>query len=113
LTGARVSDHRDARKGLAVERTALAWNRSGLAVVAIGAVLARAAAEAGHAVAGVICAAVLALAGGGVWAFGVFAYSNRRRGQSLDASRQRTALRLISAVTVLCAALAFVLALLT
>lgn len=98
---------------MAVERTALAWNRSGLAIAAIAASIAKAGAEADHAQAGAAAAAVLLLMAGGVWAFGNLMYVDRRRKRPLDPGRQRAALRLICAVSIVSAAIAFAFALLS
>jgi uncharacterized membrane protein YidH (DUF202 family) len=98
---------------MAVERTALAWNRSGLAIAAIAGSIAKAGAEAGHARLAGMAAAVLLVAAAVVWAFGNFAYADRRRKGPLDRDLQRAALRLIWGVSLLSAAIAFPFALLT
>lgn len=101
------------QRGLAAERTALAWNRSGLAVATIAGVIAKAGAEARQTALGLVAAGVLLALALGVWAIGGVAYSDGRRKRPLDPADQRAALRFICAVSVLSATIAFVIALMT
>ncbi len=104
---------RPSPEGRAVERTALAWNRSGLAIGAIAASTGKAGAEAGHAATGAVAAAFLGLLGVVVWVYGTYAYADHRGKRPFDRGQQRSALRLICAVSLLSAAIAFPFALLS
>jgi uncharacterized membrane protein YidH (DUF202 family) len=64
--------------GEAAERTALAWSRSALAVIAIAACVAKAGLEAREPALGLAAAIVLAGLAGGVWAIGERRGSARR-----------------------------------
>ena len=66
--------------GLAAERTDLAWNRSGLALLACGAAVARGFPPAGFSARHVVGIVILVL-GGFTWAMG--AYEARRRSRAL------------------------------
>jgi putative membrane protein len=68
--------------GLAPERTALAWNRSGLALLACGAAVARGFPPAGFSARHVVGIVILVL-GGFTWAMG--AYEARRRSRATPA----------------------------
>jgi uncharacterized membrane protein YidH (DUF202 family) len=83
------------------ERTALAWSRAGLAIVAIGALVVRLAVQAGATVLGLVAAAVLFALAGAVWRLGE---------HEVDVRHRRLAL--LPAAVVISAVTAFVLALL-
>lgn len=91
------------------ERTALAWNRSGLALAILGAVALRTAERTDRAALGEAMAAVSFAGAAGLWAYGDRLY--RARTEGVVAGQQR-AFGLLTAVTVLVAAAALALALL-
>jgi putative membrane protein len=72
--------------GLAAERTDLAWNRSGLALVACGVAIMRGLALRGLSPAHVGVGAVVLVLGGAVWALGAL---QARRRSRLDHGRER------------------------
>jgi uncharacterized membrane protein YidH (DUF202 family) len=100
-----VNARRSDAPGLPEERTALAWHRSALAVATIGAFLVKAAAETDETVLVVVSAVVLGGLALVVWAFGSRAYAERRTA-TWDLARQRRALRLMTGVVLISAALA-------
>jgi uncharacterized membrane protein YidH (DUF202 family) len=65
--------------GLAAERTDLAWNRSGLALVASGLVIMRGLALPGLSSARVAVGAIVLVLGGAVWALGALQAGRRSR----------------------------------
>jgi len=91
--------------GTAVERTALAWARSGLATVAIAGSLLKAGLEAGHPVLAVGAAVVLIAVGAAVTSAGRRGYVRRLDRPSAPRARRRVLL-LASGASVLSAAIA-------
>lgn len=91
------------------ERTALAWNRSGLALAATGALVLRTAERTDQPVLGEALAAVLFTAAAWVWIYGVKLY--RRRATHSEPEARGRALGLLTALTVLVAAASLALAL--
>jgi uncharacterized membrane protein YidH (DUF202 family) len=63
--------------GVAVERTALAWERSGLSMIVVAAIALATAADRGQAWA-VVIAWSLAICGVAAWAYGRFSYRTRQ-----------------------------------
>jgi uncharacterized membrane protein YidH (DUF202 family) len=91
------------------ERTALAWNRSGLALAATGALVLRTAERTDRAALGEALAAVLFAAAASMLAYGEKLY--RRRATHSEPEARGRALWLIAAVTVVVAAASLALAL--
>jgi uncharacterized membrane protein YidH (DUF202 family) len=92
----------------AVERTTLAWTRSGLALAAIGALIVRAAAQSHLPVLGYPVGSALVLGAVLLWAYGSHPYRTRealRRGDTLPGPG---AIRAIAAVTFAVAAFSLV-----
>jgi Domain of unknown function (DUF202) len=96
--------------GTAVERTALAWARSGLATVAIAGSLLKAGLAAGHPALAITAAIALLALGAVVWTVGGRGYA-RRIGLSDDPQARRRVLLLASGASVLSAAIATVIVL--
>jgi len=92
-----------------IERTALAWNRSGLALAILGALSLRTAERTDQPVLGEALAAVLFTAAAWVWIYGEKLY-RRRAARPAPEARGR-ALGLLTALTVLVAAASLALAL--
>ncbi len=94
--------------GLAHERTVLAWNRSGLALVVCIAVLLR------HTWplegAGELIAIVAIAAAGVVWAIGLYTFSTSAAGRLEDSVTSEKVFRSLTLGTLLLAVAAFVLA---
>ena len=79
--------------GLAAERTDLAWNRSGLALLACGVVIMRGLALSHLSAAHVAVGAVVLALGGGVWALG--GIQARRRSLAVHARQRAEAIDLL------------------
>lgn len=95
--------------GLPIERTALAWTRSALALAVIAAVVVRVGAQGGHTAVALAAGGVLLAMALAVWALGSRAYADRRDGVPLTCERQRRLLGLITAATGASAVVAFAL----
>jgi uncharacterized membrane protein YidH (DUF202 family) len=93
--------------GLARERTALAWTRSALTMAGSGVLIARAAFVGNLAVLGVACAVAMAILSALTWRNGQAIYRERRE-PWLPQRLQTTAFGLLTAATVLIAAIAIV-----
>lgn len=98
---------------LATERTLLAWTRSALALVVIGALAIRVGAVRDSAAAYVFGGALLTLAGG-TWAYGHAAYRESRRRMAIGEPLSRPqVIRAVAAATAITGGAAFALALLS
>ena len=86
--------------GLPIERTALAWVRSAVAVAAVGALMARDGAQAGHAAVALAAGAVLGALALTVRIAGRRSYAGRRDGTPPSDAEQRRALALIAGASV-------------
>jgi uncharacterized membrane protein YidH (DUF202 family) len=91
---------------MARERTALAWNRSALALATIGAVIVRIGAQANHTAAALAGGAVLAAVAIVVWMFGRRVFAGRASGKPPSYAEQRRGLLLITAASIVAAAFA-------
>jgi len=96
-----MSEHarRPLDRGLAPERTALAWNRSGLALLACGAAVARGFPPAGFSARHVVGVVVLVL-GGFTWAMGTYEARRRSRpGRARPTATRRDLLPVVVGTT--------------
>ena len=93
--------------GLARERTALAWTRSALTMAASGVLIARATFVGHLPVLGVVSAVAMAILSALTWRNGQAIY-RERRGPWMPKRRQTAAFGLLTAATVLIAAIAIV-----
>jgi uncharacterized membrane protein YidH (DUF202 family) len=91
---------------MARERTALAWNRSAIALAAIGAVIVRIGAQGDHTAAALAGGTVLAAVAIAVWIFGRRVFAGRRAGDPPSYAEQRQGLLLITAASIAAAGLA-------
>jgi uncharacterized membrane protein YidH (DUF202 family) len=112
-SSARAGDQRSPERqrddpGLALERTALAWTRTSLALVANAALLLRLGIEANAPILGCAGAAVVAIAAGAARSHGTFLSG---RSGNTGSARGHRPLRAIAAATTLTAALGTILAL--
>jgi uncharacterized membrane protein YidH (DUF202 family) len=99
-----------AGRGLANERTALAWSRSALSLAAIGGLILHFGSEKhAYVVAYPLGAGVLVMAAA-AWGYGNSVYAGRRR-EATDHVARPTALRIMAIVNTLLAIAAFVIAL--
>ena len=98
--------------GLAIERTALAWNRTSLGLVANAALLLRLGLEAGETVIACAASALIAVAAAAAWTYARLSAGHNRRAfrEAHPVARPRL-LRAISAATALTAAAGTVLGL--
>jgi uncharacterized membrane protein YidH (DUF202 family) len=94
--------------GLARERTALAWTRSALTMAASGVLVARAAFVGHLPVLGVVSAVAMAVLSALTWRNGQAIYRERRRPSWMPQRLQTAAFGLLTAATVLIAAIAIV-----
>jgi len=104
---AQPEEERGPEPGLALERTSLAWGRSALSVAAIAGSIVKSALQTGRTAVGLVAGGVLLGLAFGVWAYGVRRYANRRADDPAQRGAQRLALRLICAVSLVSAILAF------
>jgi uncharacterized membrane protein YidH (DUF202 family) len=108
VSGVGSDENNRVGRGMPVERTALAWNRSALAVAAIGAVVVRIGAQSDHTAAALAAGAVLAAVAAGVWMLGQRLFAGRRAGARPSYAEQRRGLLIVTAASVASAALAVV-----
>lgn len=98
--------------GLANERTLLAWNRTALALAAIGALIVRASAGTATAVPGIALGVLILAAAGATWAYGLLVYRGNERALHVGGFVARPlALRIMAGATTVTACAAFLLAL--
>lgn len=99
-------------RGLAAERTSLAWNRSALAMIATGGSVAKAGADGGRPNLAFAAAALLVVLAAAVWIAGSTTYARDPRDGS-DPQQRRRRLRLVTGASVATSAVAFVLVVLS
>lgn len=97
-------------RGLASERTTLAWQRSGLSLIVVAGLVARAGIEADAPILAVVAGGIVALVGVGVWMHGQRTYRQYHGGFAAGRVAPHVhAMRVTAATTTLVAGLAFAL----